>query len=456
MKSDKGSLLLVDDDEDLLRLLFIRFKSVGYKLESASSGEEALAKITVERPQVVVTDLRMAGMDGLTLFDQIHQQDPTLPVILFTAHGTIPDAVQATQRGVFGYLTKPFKDSILLELIEQAMLASGVVRVADAANSQDESWRADIKTTSPKMEALLAEAKLIAKTDVSVLIQGASGTGKEVLANAIHLASPRHKKAFVTINCAAIPEQLLETELFGHVKGAFTGAVSAHKGLFQLAEGGTVFLDEIGDMPSGLQAKLLRVLQEREIRPVGASETIPIDVRVISATHKNLEEAIIEGTFREDLYYRLNVVNMVLPKLSDRREDIPLMARHFLSRLRDKHQHQINDFTPEALQRLVSNDWPGNVRQLLNVVEQCSVLCTTPLIPETLVARALREKPEGILPYAVAKQQFDLDYLTKLLKITHGQVSEAARLAGRNRTEFYRLLHKYHLSPDMFKQSQND
>ena len=450
MMCSRRTLLLVDDDADLLRLLSLRLQAEGYSVQSASSAEQALAKIAVARPRVVLTDLRMDGMDGLALFEQLHKQDPTLPVILLTAHGTIPDAVDATQRGVFGYLTKPFKDGALLEILERAMIASGGDEAGQDA-SGSEVWRKEIVTASSAMESLLSEAHLVALSDVSVLIQGASGTGKEVLARAIHKASPRNTKPFVTINCAAIPEHLLESELFGHAKGAFTGAVSAHKGLFQNASGGTLFLDEIGDMPVALQAKLLRVLQEKEVRPVGSSQVVPVDVRIISASHKNLEGAIEEGAFREDLYYRLNVVKLNLPPLNQRREDIPLLARYFLRQLNARRPHQVNDFTPEALEKLISYDWPGNIRQLLNVVEQCCVLCTTDLAPISLVSRALQEKPAGILPYAEAKQNFDREYLIQLLKITNGQVSEAARLAGRNRTEFYRLLHRYHLSPDMFK-----
>jgi two-component system response regulator GlrR len=453
MTHSRRTLLLVDDDADLLRLLTLRLQAEGYAVQTASSAEQAMARIAVARPRVVLTDLRMGGMDGLALFEQLQKQDPTLPVILMTAHGTIPDAVDATQRGVFGYLTKPFKDSALLDLLERAMLASGGDEAAQL-NAHTESWRADLITGSSVMESLLAEAHLVALRDVSVLIQGASGTGKEVLARAIHKASPRSAKPFVTINCAAIPEQLLESELFGHTKGAFTGAVSAHKGLFQSAEGGTLFLDEIGDMPVALQAKLLRVLQEKEVRPLGANQVVPVDVRIISATHRSLEDAIAEGAFREDLYYRLNVVRLNLPSLRQRREDIPLLARYFLRLLNQKQAHQVNDFTPEALEKLIRYDWPGNIRQLLNVVEQCCVLCTSDLAPLALVSRALQdlhEKPGGILPYAEAKQHFDREYLIQLLKITNGQVSEAARMAGRNRTEFYRLLHRYHLSPDMFK-----
>ncbi len=448
------NVLLVDDDAGLLQLLSIRLRSAGFSVETASSAEQALARIAVSRPSAVVTDLRMDGMSGMELFERIQSDDPALPVILLTAHGTIPDAVRATQRGLFGYLTKPFDDNALLELLQKAIAApGGTVTTAPAA---DQSWRQDILTTSPSMESLLADAELVAASEASVLIQGPSGSGKEVLAQALHRASPRRSKPIVAINCAAIPEQLLESELFGHAKGAFTGATSAHKGLFQTGSGGTVFLDEIGDMPLALQAKLLRVLQDREIRPVGANQTIPVDVRIVSATHRNLENAIASGEFREDLYYRLNVVTLTLPSLRQRREDIPLLARHFLTQLLAKHPHRAQDFTPEALERLVAYDWPGNIRQLLNVVEECCVLCTTSLVPVTLVERALQQKSPTIRTYVEAKEAFERDYLVQLLKITNGQVTQAARLAGRNRTEFYRLLQRNHLTPGMFKQDAEE
>jgi two-component system response regulator GlrR len=258
----------------------------------------------------------------------------------------------------------------------------------------------------------------------------------------------------VAINCAAIPEQLLESELFGHARGAFTGAVSAHKGLFQTANGGTVLLDEIGDMPLGLQAKLLRVLQDQEVRPIGDTKAVRVDVRIISATHQVLEQAVAQNGFREDLYYRLNVVSLNMPPLRERREDIPLLAHHFLGVLRDKHQHSVNGFTPEAMEALIAYEWPGNVRHLFNTVEQCCVLCTAPLIPVSLVARALHEISVEVLSYSEAKQRFEREYLIQLLKLTNGQVTEAARLAGRNRTEFYRLLQRNHLTPAMFKDNE--
>jgi two-component system response regulator GlrR len=394
----------------------------------------------------VLTDMQMAGMDGMALFRAIHARDPALPVIVLTAHGTIPDAVAATQHGLFGYLTKPYDAATLIDLLKRATRLAG-----GGPEAGSDSWRSEIITASPAMEALLAEARLAAQSEASLLIQGESGTGKELLARAIHRASPRHAKPFVAINCSAIPAELLESELFGHVKGAFTGAGRDHPGLFQSAAGGTVFLDEIGDMPAQLQVKLLRVLQEGEVRAVGSTETRPVDVRILSATHRNLEEAIVSGEFREDLYYRLNVVTLPLPPLRERREDIPLLARHFLAELTEKYPRRIHGFAPDALDMLTAADWPGNIRQLHNVLEQCVALCTTSTIPASLVARALRDKPAEIQPLAEARSAFEREYLITLLKLTRGQVSEVARLAGRNRTEVYRLLQRHGLTPALFK-----
>jgi two-component system response regulator GlrR len=305
------------------------------------------------------------------------------------------------------------------------------------------------------MENLLTQARLIADSDTSVLIQGQSGTGKELLARAIHKASPRAAGAFVALNCSAIPETLFESELFGHVKGAFTGATRDHQGLFRAAKGGTLFLDEIGDMPLGFQVKLLRALQERVIRPVGSTESVPIDVRIISATHQDLEQAREENTFREDLYYRLNVVMLDLPSLSERREDIPLLANHFLRNLPETEKRGIKGFSPEAMEAMLSAPWPGNVRQLYNVVEQSVALSTTPLIPVSLVQRALRSDSGEIPSFVEARSQFESEYLTQLLQITNGNVTQAARIAKRNRTEFYKLLHKHQLNPSEYKTNRS-
>ncbi len=447
-------LLVVDDDPDMLRLLSLRLTAAGYQVSAVTSAESALTQLEIEHPQLVLSDVRLPGRDGLALFDEIRRQHPTLPVILLTAHGTIPDAVEATARGVFSYLTKPYDSRELLEKIAQALALSASPTVPSA--SSDESWRAEIISRSNRMAELLAEARMVAKSDASVLLRGDSGTGKELLARAIHRASGRANNPFVAINCGAIPEALLESELFGHVKGAFTDAVTNHKGLFQQADGGTLLLDEIGDMPLALQVKLLRVLQERAVRPLGASQSTAVDVRIISATHRDLDAAMRAGQFREDLYYRLNVVTLSLPPLSARREDIPLLANHFLQKLAGKYDKRLSGFAPEALKVLAAAPWPGNVRQLYNVVEQVCALSSSPLIPLSLVQRALRIPTVEVQTYAQAKQRFERDYLVGLLKLTDGNVADAARLADRNRTEFYRLLQKYELTPGLFKADPSD
>ena len=449
---NRGDILLVDDDPDLLKLISLRLTSAGYRVRTADSGETALATIAVERPATVVTDLRMPGIDGLQLFEAIHRQHPALPVIILTAHGTIPDAVNATQRGVFGYLTKPFDSQELLQKVAGALEASG----GEPAGSESTAgqWRANIITRSPRMEDLLRQAKLVADSDASVLIFGESGTGKELLARAIHDASRRSDKPFVAVNCGAIPGDLLESELFGHARGAFTGAIQAHKGLFQAADGGTLFLDEIGDMPLPLQVKLLRVLQEGEVRPVGSTTAIPVDVRVISATHRDLDSQREQGLFREDLYYRLNVVSLKLPSLAERREDIPLLAAHILRRLAERYRKPPLSLAPDAMALLVAAPWPGNVRQLLNLLEQAVALATTPVIPATLVQAALKEDAAALIPFEEARKTFERDYLVRLLKITGGNVTQAAQLAKRNRTEFYKLLQRHRLEPGMFKEAK--
>ncbi|HWA41014.1 MAG TPA: sigma 54-interacting transcriptional regulator, partial [Gemmatimonadales bacterium] len=415
----------------------MRLQGSGYAVTAVESGQAALAALAVSRPQVVVTDLRMQGMDGMALFDAIHRDSPSLPVVILTAHGTIPEAVSATRRGVFSFLTKPFEPKVLLDTVAEAMRLS-----SPPASGALEDWRAEIITRSSGMEDLLAQARRVAASDASVCIFGQSGTGKELLARAIHRASPRAGAPFVAVNCGAIPEGLLESELFGHKKGSFTGAVSDRRGLFQAAQGGTLFLDEVGDMPLPLQVKLLRALEERKIRPVGSHESIDVDVRVISATHRKLEERIASGEFREDLYYRLNVVKLYIPSLAERREDIPLLANHFLARLAERYRRGHLGFSPEAMQVLVSAPWPGNVRQLLNVIEQAVALASTEMIPESLVRQALDVADTALTPLDEARKAFERDYLVRILKITGGNVTKAARLAGRNRTEFYRLLER--------------
>ena len=454
LQPELAHVLVVDDDPDLLRLLSMRLRASGYRVSAVDSAESALARVATERPDLVLSDVRLPGRDGLALFDELRARHPALPVILLTAHGTIPDAVAATARGVFGYLTKPFDSQALLEKIRQALSLSAAPSLDDGQGS--DAWREEIVYRSKCMGEVLEDAQLVAASDASVLIHGESGSGKELLARAIHRASPRAGKPFIAVNCGAIPEALLESELFGHVKGAFTGAIANHVGLFQAADGGTLFLDEIGDMPLPLQVKLLRVLQERAVRPVGATESLAIDVRILSATHRDLDVAMGEGQFREDLFYRLNVVSLSLPSLDQRREDIPLLATHFLQTLVAKYRKKLNGFAPEALEALAIAPWPGNVRQLYNVVEQVCALATSPLIPLALVQRALRVRSNEVLSYAEAKFRFERDYLVQLLKLTDGNVSDASLLADRNRTEFYRLLQKHELVPALFRGETED
>ena len=437
-------LLLVDDDPGLLKLLGMRLISEGYSVVTAESGPEALRVLGREKVDLVISDLRMDEMDGLQLFSEIQKGHPGMPVIILTAHGSIPDAVAATQQGVFSFLTTPVDKDALYKAIDEAL--------EQRSPATDEAWRQAIVTRSPLMLRLLEQAGMVAQSDVSVLINGQSGTGKEIVAQAIHNASPRHDKPFVAINCGALPEQLLESELFGHARGAFTGAVSNREGLFQAAEGGTLFLDEIGDMPVALQVKLLRVLQERKVRPLGSNRDIEINVRIISATHRDLPKAMARGEFREDLFYRLNVVNLKIPPLSERTEDIPLLANHLLRQSADRHKPFVRAFSSDAMKRLMAAKWPGNVRQLVNVIEQCVALTSSPVIGDALVEQALEGENTALPTFVEARNQFELNYLRKLLQITKGNVTHAARMAGRNRTEFYKLLSRHELDANDFKE----
>ena len=440
----EGKILLVDDDPGLLRLLSIRLRAEGYEVEAVESAHKALAILHRFSPDLVITDLRMDKMDGIGLLKELQTRSPGLRVVIITAHGTIPDAVTATQHGAFGFLTKPIDKDELMSLVERALKVSGTVDV-------EEGWAAEIITRNALMKEVMQQAKMVAVTDARVLITGESGTGKELLAQAIHSASDRRNKPFVAINCSAMAENLLESELFGHEKGAFTGATRSHEGLFQAAEGGTLLLDEIGDMPMRLQVKLLRVLQESQVRPVGSTEAKNIDVRVISATHRDLQELLTEGRFREDLYYRLNVVNIKLPTLDERREDIPLLVAHFLQLIAQEADQERKVYAPEAVEMLVTAEWPGNIRQLYNVVRQNVALSRSPVISGELVQQSLGEHAGKLASFSDARDEFTRNYLSQILQITMGNVSQAARLAKRNRTDFYKLLARHDLNPDTFK-----
>ena len=442
--SREGKILLVDDDPGLLRLLSIRLRAEGYNVEAVESAHKALGTLNRFSPDLVITDLRMDKMDGIGLLKELQTKSPGLRVIIITAHGTIPDAVTATQHGAFGFLTKPIDKDELMSLVDRALKVSGSVDL-------EEDWAGDIITRNAAMKEILQQAKMVAATDARVLITGESGTGKELLAQAIHSASERRNKPFTAINCSAMAENLLESELFGHEKGAFTGATRSHEGLFQAAEGGTLLLDEIGDMPMRLQVKLLRVLQENQVRPVGSTEAKQIDVRVISATHRDLKELMTQGRFREDLYYRLNVVNIKLPSLDERREDIPLLVAHFLQQIAADGEQERKVYAPEAVEMLVTAEWPGNVRQLYNVVRQNVALSRSPVISAELVQQSLGDHGGKLMSFTDARDEFTRNYLSQILQITMGNVSQAARLAKRNRTDFYKLLARHDLNPDTFK-----
>jgi two-component system response regulator GlrR len=442
----RHAVLLVEEEPELRAGLRERLAGAGCEVVAPHSAEQGHAALLARRPQVVVADVRMPGVCCEGLLHFLCGRFPTVPVIMTAAGGTVAEAVEATRQGAFAFVPKPVEPGVVVDEVLRAL------SMVAPAGDEHATWRSELITRSPRMEEILAEARLVAGSTISVLIRGASGTGKEVLARAIHRASPRRERPFLAVNCSAIPEPLLESELFGHVKGAFSGASTSHKGLFQAADGGTLLLDEIGDMPINLQAKLLRVLEERQVRPVGSAQPLAVDVRILSATHRDLEQAIIAGSFRPDLYYRLNVVTLEMPDLRERREDVPLLAGHFLRRLAARAHKPPMRFSPEAMELMLAADWPGNVRQLYNVVEQVTVLCATPMVPAQLVQRALANLPgPRFLTLAEARQRFEREYLTELLKLTSGHVPRAADMAGRHRTDFYRLLQRHGIDPAGYK-----
>lgn len=444
---NKYRLLLVDDDNDILLLLSKWLTKIGFQIDTATSGEDALKRMSEYNPDLVITDLYMNGISGLELLSSIHSINPLLPVIMLSGQAQIPDAVKATHLGCSAFLTKPIdQDELIAQVNQHLRLSRG--------GKPGEGFAENIVYKSKLMAELLELAEYVADTNVTVYISGATGTGKEIVAKAIHMASTRKDKPFVAVNCGAIPEHLLESELFGHEKGAFTGANTRYEGLFMAANGGTVFLDEIGDMPLSLQVKLLRVLQDLEVRPVGSTKTYPIDVRIISATHKDLEQAVNHGEFREDLYYRLKVVPLHMPALEERPEDIPVLAEHFLQQYSGKNNRKKKHFAPAALDYLVASAWPGNIRQLINVVDMCATISRTDVIPLNIIKRALQQRPQQIQTLKEVRQECEKKYLNSVLRITNGNVANAARIAGRNRTEFYKILNQYKIDPADFRQKR--
>ncbi|WP_125779323.1 sigma-54-dependent transcriptional regulator [Pseudoalteromonas rubra] len=429
------SVLLVDDDPALSELLAMRLESHGFRVTLASSGHAALRQLANTAIDLVLTDLRMDNMDGLALNQKLQASYPGLPVIMMTAHGSIPDAVDAIQQGITAFITKPIDSDELLAAINKALPEQSTSHAPEPDNFHG------LYHQSASMRQLVQQIKAIAPSQANILIQGESGTGKEVTARAIHRASSHAQGPFIAINCGALPAHLLESELFGHKKGAFTGAIADKQGLIQSADQGTLLLDEIGDMPLDLQVKLLRVLQEKTVRPIGGHQEQTVNVRILSASHKNIAQAVSEGKFREDLYYRLNVVQLSLPSLKERVEDIPLLANLFLSQLSKTPKR----LSPDAMTAMLSYAWPGNIRQLHNVIEYCVAMTPGSHISEDSVLNALpaQDDRQAFIGLNDAKRQFERDYILKVLALCQNNVPQAAKLAQRNRSDFYKLMKKH-------------
>lgn len=442
-------ILVVDDDEGLLQLLKMRLAAMDFAVTTCTTGEEAVAVARREVFDLAITDLRLPDRDGLGVLEELRLIHPSLPVLILTAHGSIPNAVEAMQKGAHGYLTKPFDDKELKIVIEKALEQQRMSReIARLRSLVKELYGLEnVVARSPQMQTLLQQVARVAETDATICIYGETGTGKEVIARVIHCNSLRARGPFIGINCGAISESLFESELFGHVKGAFTGALYAKRGLFQSANGGTLFLDEIGEMPLAMQVKLLRALQEHEVREVGADRPTKVDVRIVAAANKDLEQAVKAGTFREDLYYRIQVVPLVVAPLRERRDDIPLLAQHFLKQSTVRMHKDIRGFLPEAMQKLMLYSWPGNIRELENTIEKAVVLSTQDMITTDLLPAVSQPAENQVKPLTEAREDFEREYLKEVLQLTGGNISRAAQIAGRYRADFYKMLKKYGLHP---------
>jgi DNA-binding NtrC family response regulator len=465
----KKSILIVEDSRTIREIMREELESGGHEVVGAASAEEALTRMADRRFDIVLTDLVMPGMDGLQLMEAVRKETRVLPVVVVTAHETSADAaIAAIRRGASDYLIKPLKQGEALfcvnRILRQQELEEKVEYLSRAA--QERYSFSNLVGRNPVMQSIYDTIEIVAETDSTVLVTGETGTGKELVARALHWASPRRDRRFITINCSALPAELLESELFGHEKGAFTGAIRMKVGKFEYGDGGTVFLDEIGEIPPLLQVKILRVLQEREFERVGGNQPIKVDVRIIAATNKDLPQAIARGEFREDLYYRLNVVPLRLPPLRARREDIPLLARHFLLKCREKFKKEVDALSQEALNRMLLYPWPGNVRELENVIERAVIMARGPLIqsvdlPEQKPSPEM--EPSGApllsqalfdLPLDEAGDIFERSYCEEVLARCEGRIATAARHSGLNPRSFNRKMNKYGLDKKNYKRKK--
>jgi len=467
-KQYKGSIVVVEDEENMCKILTKILNLDGYHVTTFVDPIKALEYITTYAPDIVITDIKMPKLSGMEVLKRVKQASQNIGVIVITAYATIEGAIDAMKAGAFHYVTKPFKTDELLMTLQKAIEHKRLLdeNVIFTEHVRREFAGINIIAESPAMQNIKALIEKIAPTDSAVLIRGESGTGKELVAKAIHNASHRRLKRFVPINCPTIPETLMESELFGHEKGAFTGATQTKHGLIELAHGGTLFLDEIGDLPLHLQAKLLRVLQEREIQRVGGLKQISVDIRLLAATNHDLEKAIEHGKFRSDLFYRLNVININIPPLRERWEDIEPLVEYFVTKFSKQMRKPKMHILPEAMNLLTRYPWPGNVRELENILERLSVLVEKqsigaedipadlqPLTKELPMAPPSIREPVPSIEYKSARQQFETEYITELLRQAEGNITEAARISGMSRRNLYEKIEKLGLDLEQFKKN---
>jgi len=450
----KTKILIVDDDVDALELMEELFESKGYLPITATNGLAALDRIRDEDPDMVISDIRMPDMDGMQLLEHMSQRYPHIPVIMVTAHGTIEAAVEAIKMGAKDYILKPLRLDEILAKVETISELRNLVKENEYLRSRL-ATRFNVKNIigkSDKIDELFKLIHDVAPTNTTVLIQGENGTGKELIANAIHFNSPSSKKPFIKLNCGVLAENLLESELFGHVKGAFTGAFKDKIGRFELANGGTLFLDEIGDISQNMQVKLLRVLQEGEFERVGGTETMKVDVRIIAATNQNLEDLIHHGRFRQDLYYRLNVIPIHVPPLRDRKDDIKLLVDHFLEKFQEVHQKKIEGIDRDAITALEAYDWPGNIRELENYIERAIVLNKTGRITKSDFPASISFAQKGMVDYDEAAgllgtvEEYERRLILSELEKNDGNKAKTAQKFRVNRSTFMSKLKKYNIA----------